>query len=275
MVTHGDAIIVGAVHTTIPQALASSVRQDPTTPLLTWYDDATGDRTELSGATLENWVAKTANLLIDGLGLTGGEAVAVLLPPHWQTAAIVLGVSSAGLAVAFPGRPQPVDALFATPAQAGEAAAWAAVDRYATGLLPLAMPLREVPPGFVDYVTDVRNYGDHFGGAPVTPDSRALAGPVELSHLAVLRTATERAAELGITAGDRVLIDTRAYPDPIDWLFAPLAAGASLVLCANLNPAKVDARSYVLSTNASIACSGDSDLRTVSYGRMNSPSSPW
>ena len=36
---------------TIPAALAAAVRRDPTTPLLTWYDDATGDRTELTGAT--------------------------------------------------------------------------------------------------------------------------------------------------------------------------------------------------------------------------------
>src|ERR1051326_1381794 len=112
MVTHGYAIIVGAVHTTIPQALASSVRQDPTTPLLTFYDDATGDRTELSGATLDNWVAKTANLLVDGAGLGEGDMVAVLLPPHWQTAAILLGASVAGLAADLGGNPQPVDALF-------------------------------------------------------------------------------------------------------------------------------------------------------------------
>lgn len=52
-----------------------------------------------------------------------------------------------------------------------------------------------------------------------------------------------RAAELGIGAGDRVLIDTAAYPDPADWLLAPLAAGASIVLCANLDRAKLDARS--------------------------------
>ena len=77
---------------------------------------------------------------------------------------------------------------------------------------------------------------------PPSADDAALAAPVPLSHLAVLRTATERAAELGMTAGDRVLIDARAYPDPIDWLFAPLVAGASIVLCANLVPAKLDAR---------------------------------
>ena len=234
------------MYTTIPQALSSVVGHDPTAPLLTWYDDATGDRTELSGATLDNWVAKTANLLIDGAGLAPGDAVAVLLPPHWQTAAIVLGVSAAGLAVSFPGRPQPVDALFTTPSSATSsatgAADWPAADRYATGLLPLAMPLREVPPGYVDYVTEVRNYGDHFRGAPVAADDLALAGPVELSHLAVMRTATERAAELGITTGDRVLIDTRVYPDPADWLFAPLAAGASVVLCANLTTSRLAAR---------------------------------
>jgi uncharacterized protein (TIGR03089 family) len=241
-VTVRDAVIVVPVYNTIPEAFDGLVRRDPTTPLLTWYDDATGDRTELSGATLGNWVSKTANLAIDGLGLGADDTVAVLLPPHWQTAAIVLGASVAGLAVDLGGNPQPVDALFTTPSAADSVAAWPAGDRFLTGLLPLAMPLREVPPGFVDYVTEVRNYGDHYRGAPIAPDDRALAGPIELSHLAVMRTATERAAELGITTGDRVLIDTRAYPDPADWLFAPLAAGASVVLCGNLDPAKTQAR---------------------------------
>jgi hypothetical protein len=45
------------METTIPAVFAAAVRKDPTTPLLTWYDDATGDRTELSGATLDNWVS--------------------------------------------------------------------------------------------------------------------------------------------------------------------------------------------------------------------------
>lgn len=230
------------METTIPQAFAEAVRRDPAAPLLTWYDDGTGDRAELSGATLDNWVSKTANLLVDGLGLGVGDGVAVLLPPHWQTAAVVLGVAAAGLATGLGGRPQPVEALFTTPDGAAEAAAWSAADRFATGLLPLAMPLREVPPGFVDYVTEVRNHGDHFRGAPVGPDDQAFTAPMPMTHLAVLRTATERAAELGITSGDRVLIDTRAHPDAMDWLFAPLAAGASVVLCANLLPAKVTPR---------------------------------
>jgi uncharacterized protein (TIGR03089 family) len=225
---------------TIPQAFASAVRRDPATPLLTWYDDNSGDRTELSAATLDNWVSKTANMLIDGSGLGPGDTAAVLMPPHWQTAAILLGASAAGLAVALGGDPSPADVLF-TSADT-DTSGWVAPDRYVTGLLPLAMPLREVPAGSVDYVTEVRNFGDYFGGQPVSQDDLALAGPVAMSHLAVLRNATERAAELGLTAGDRVLIDAGAYPDVADWLFAPLVAGASIVLCANLIPAKVESR---------------------------------
>ena len=231
-----------AVQTTIPRTFADAVRRDPAAPLLTWYDDASGDRTELSGATLDNWVSKTANLIVDGLGLGPGDTAAVLLPPHWQAAAILLGISAAGVAVDLGAEPAPVDALFTSADALSRAAAWATGDRFVTGLLPLAMPMREVPPGFVDYVTEVRNHGDHFRGGPVGPDDTALAAPVRLSHLGVLRTAAGRATELGVTAGDRVLIDTRAYPDPIDWLFTPLAAGASIVLCADLDPAKVAGR---------------------------------
>lgn len=230
------------VDSTIPRAFAQAVRHFPTTPLLTYYDDASGDRTELSGATLDNWVSKTANMLLDGVGLGPGDTVAVLMPPHWQTAAVLLGVASAGLVADLGEQPGPADALFTTPGQVTAAAGKDTGDRYATGLLPLAMPLRELPDGYQDYVLEVRNYGDHFGGAPVGPDDDAFAAPVPLSHQAVLRAAAGRAAELGVTAGDRVLVDAGAHPDPIDWLFAPLVAGASIVLCANLDRARLEAR---------------------------------
>lgn len=230
------------MNTTIPAAFAAAVRRDPTTPLLTWYDDLSGDRTELSGATLDNWVSKTANLLLDGAGLGEGDGVAVLLPPHWQTAAVLLGVWAAGLSADL-GEPQPVEALFTSTEAVPAAEAWRTIDRYVTGLLPLAMPLREVPAGYVDYVVDVRNFGDRFVATrPVADDDRALAGPVELTHAGVCEAALERADELGISAGDRVLFDAAGYPDPVDWLLAPLLAGASIVLCTHLDQAKLAAR---------------------------------
>src|SRR3954451_14587479 len=113
--------------TTIPQAFAAAVRRDPASPLLTWYDDVSGDRTELSGATLANWVSKTANMFVDGAGLDAGETVAVLLPPHWQTPAVLLAPGSAGLVRVAD--PQPVGAVFATPDSVGAAADFAGGDR--------------------------------------------------------------------------------------------------------------------------------------------------
>jgi acyl-CoA synthetase (AMP-forming)/AMP-acid ligase II len=73
---------------TVEEILPSAV-PDGTRPLLTFYDDATGERTELSAAALGSWAAKTANLLLDGCGLRAGDRAAVLLPAHWQTAAVL------------------------------------------------------------------------------------------------------------------------------------------------------------------------------------------
>jgi uncharacterized protein (TIGR03089 family) len=227
----------------IPQVFASTVRHDPTHPLLTWYDDASGDRTELSGTTLDNWVAKTANLLVDGAGLGPGDTVAVLLPPHWQSAAIMLGCWVAGLAVDHGPDAQPVEVLFTTADNADAVSGWRAGDRYATGLLPMAMPLRELPAGFADYVVDVRTGGDRFvPHHDVVGNDVAIAGPYEMSHAMVCEEAALRAGQLGIGAGDRVLIDAATHPEPMDWLLAPLVVGATIVLCGNLDRTKVDAR---------------------------------
>lgn len=228
---------------TILAAFTDAVRRDATAPLITYYDDHSGERVELSGATLDNWVSKTANLLVDGVGLGSGDTVAVVLPAHWQGAAIMLGAFAAGLAVDPGPEPQPVEAVFTSADLAERVASWPTSERYVTGLLPFALGLHTPPPGFVDFPTEVRTYGDHFRPVqPVAANDHALAGPFELSHGDLLEAAQARAAELGITAGDRVLIDALAHPDPMDWLFAPLAAGATVVLCGNLDPVGVDHR---------------------------------
>ena len=206
----------------IARMFAGAVRRDPTRPLLTWYDDASGDRTELSGATLDNWVEKTANLLVDGSGLGEGDRAGVLLPPHWQSAAVLLGCWAAGVEVTT--TPGPVDVLFAAADRVDQGGDWSAGDRYALGLAPLALPLREVPPGWQDYVIAVRAYGDVYAAYPRGASDWTLDDPFDLKP------------------GDRVLIDTAAVPDPRDWLLAPLAAGASIVLCGNLDRAKLPGR---------------------------------
>src|SRR6185312_10821733 len=83
---------------TSPEALFDRLlRTDPTVPLLTFYDDSTGERAELSAKSLGNWVAKTHFLLLDELGLGVGEQAAVRLPVHWLAAPILLGSWFAGL----------------------------------------------------------------------------------------------------------------------------------------------------------------------------------
>ncbi len=214
---------------------AAAVAGDPTRPLLTYYDDQSGERTELSGATLTNWVAKTANMIVDDCGLGTGNRASLGLPPHWQSAAVLLGCWTAGLEVVL--APDPAEVAFVHVTAATND--WPAAERYALNLHPLALPLRDVPDGYLDFNTAVRAHGDHFYPAvPPRPEDPAMPG---YANGKLCEIAAERAASHGL-AGGRVMIDGDIHPDPVDWLLAPLAAGSSIVLCRNLDDGKVSGR---------------------------------
>ncbi|MCX6397028.1 MAG: TIGR03089 family protein [Propionibacteriales bacterium] len=83
--------------TTFPDLLAARLRRDPSRPFMTFYDDTTGERTELSVTTYANWVSKTANLLVEELMLDPGDDVRIDLPPHWLGAVFLGGLLSCGL----------------------------------------------------------------------------------------------------------------------------------------------------------------------------------
>ena len=241
---------------TIGGLFESLVDRGAERPVLTFYDDATAERTELSGATLRNWVAKTANMLVDDLDLRPGQWAAVGLPPHWQTAAVLLGCWTIGLAVTT--SPDPAEAAFVAAGRPGDqtgptaqwpaADEWPAVERYVLGLHPMGLPLATVPPGYLDYTTEVRAHGDVFSPRdPVGPDTPALRwtedGVTHEGTQAMLcDRAAQRAAALGISYASRVLVDADALPDPVDWLVAPLTEAATIVLCVNTDAARLDAR---------------------------------
>ncbi|MHA6785153.1 TIGR03089 family protein [Pseudonocardia saturnea] len=218
-------------------------------PLITFYDDATGERIELSGVTTANWAAKTANLLRDECDVEPGSTVAVLLPAHWQTAAVLLGAWWCGAEVV--GDPVGADlvlcdserldlALAAAPANGVVALSLDAFGKGLTGL----------PDGVLDYATEVRLHGDDFvPWAPVPGTAPALDGAPVTEVLAAARA---RAGELGLTASDRVL-STRDWSSPgglTDGLLAVLAGGASLVQCRNADPAALERRAVSERTTA-------------------------
>src|SRR5260370_20775383 len=90
------------------------LRADPVGPRITYYDDATGERIELSAVTLANWAAKTGNLLRDELAAGPASRVAILLPAHWQTAAVLFGVWWIGAEVVLA---RPAHVTLCTPAR--------------------------------------------------------------------------------------------------------------------------------------------------------------
>jgi uncharacterized protein (TIGR03089 family) len=173
-------------------------------PFLTYYDDATGERTELSSTTFENWVAKTANLLREGLDVQPGDGVAVLLPPHWQTVVVTFAVWAAGAEIRDDGEVAFVaeEALPVTGRR----------EVVALSLRPLGAPLARTYPGVLDYAEEVPAYGDRFAWAP-------------------LPEATPNAA--------RVLV---ADADPVPYALAARAGGGSVVLCRNADPALLPRR---------------------------------
>jgi uncharacterized protein (TIGR03089 family) len=225
--------------------LAAALVRDPAGPLLTFYDDATGERTELSATSVANWVAKTANLLRDDVGTAPGDRVAVLLPAHWQAAAILLGAWTAAAVVGT--SPDGAAVAFTTGDRVPEAAG--AGEVFALSLAPLGRGFAAgPPPGSRDYSVDVLAMGDRWSGRPVPDAVPALdtgSGTVAAGDL--VEIALRRSAELGMIAGDRVLT-TLPWTSPTSWLdglLVPLAAAASVVLVVNPDqdtlPAKAEA----------------------------------
>src|SRR3954468_1364261 len=85
--------------TTFADALATALRADPARPLVTFYDDGSGERVELSVTTYANWVAKTASLVQDELDAERGGLLLVDRPTHWLGAVWLGAAWSLGLAV--------------------------------------------------------------------------------------------------------------------------------------------------------------------------------
>lgn len=194
-------------------------------PLLTFYDLATGERVELSHTTADNWVAKTANLVTD-LGVGAGDRVQLSLPPHWQSAVWCLATWAVGAAlvdcepdllVTGPGSP---DSPGLPPTSAA--------DLVVCSLRPLGLPCEApLPPGALDYALEVRGHADRFTGPAPASDSLAIdLGGRRRTHaeaLAAPATGSDPAA-------GRLMQVDGTVASLVDLLVRALVCGGSLVL---------------------------------------------
>jgi len=213
------------------------LRADPVGPRITYYDDATGERIELSAVTLANWAAKTGNLLRDELGGGPASRVAVLLPAHWQTAAVLFGVWWIGADVLLDG--SDADIALCTAERLDDADATGASEVAVLSLDAFGRPAPDLPIGVTDYATAVRVHGDQIV-AELHPGP-ALAGR---SVEQVLDACQKAVAAKALTADDRVL-STASWStadEVIDGLLSVLAVGGSLVYVANPDPAGLPLR---------------------------------
>jgi uncharacterized protein (TIGR03089 family) len=229
--------------------LADTLHRDPARPLLTHYDDATGERVELSVATTANWVAKTANLLADELDVGPGAVVALALPRHWLVPVVALATWAAGATLAPGGDPAEADLVVCGPD--GLAAASAAAQVLAAALAPLGAPFPPgtLPLGVRDLGREVPPQADRFTGPPPALTDPALRLPTAasaagvhgaLDHAALVTAAEDLADGLGVTEGGRLLL--AGALDPVAEVLAsavlPLVRGASVVLVAHPDPAR-------------------------------------
>ena len=200
----------------------------PGRPFVTYYDVATGERTELSGTTTANWVAKTANLLVDELDAEPGVGVQIALPTHWlRTVWIIATWAVGGTVVETDG-----DVFVAGPDDLAHAGT--ARHRVASALRPFGTPFPTPPVGHLDLGVALPGQPDAFFPLDQpTPDTRA----VDLPGLALTHAELTRAVE---PSSERILLTPAAVARDVTATLAALLGGGSLVLVSNATPADLD-----------------------------------
>lgn len=211
---------------TYPETLAHALRTDPGGPFVTFYDEASGERQELSTTTYANWVAKASGLLLDEHGLERGDSIRIDLPTHWLATVFLGAAWNTGLVVTDSESP---DAVVCGPETLPD---WAddAGKRptLACSLLPFGVRFADpLPQGVHDVGIEVWGQPDAFTpwDPPTADDAGTSWAGVETSH-ADLFGGDGKAARLLSTVSS-------ASPAGAELLASLLAGGGSLVLVTN------------------------------------------
>jgi len=203
------------------ELLAHLLHADAASPRLTVYNETTGARMDFSGQTLDNWVAKIANMLEEELDLEADSTIAIDLPSSWQAAVVALGALASGPSYSFGESAALADVVFTSPSRYPAAhdrqpqadIVLISEDPFGRGVVESG---GDLPTGAIDFGPTVRFYGDQYFG--------------ETQPLPELVTPPGCAERLLSTGRRGKSSFTRA-------VLEPLAAGGSAVIVAGLCPA--------------------------------------
>lgn len=153
--------------------LADILRSDPARPRVTFYEDTPGptcgERIELSGKVVNNWISKAGNALQDEYDLEPGCVVRLALPPHWRALYWAFAVWSVGGTVDCVGAASP-DLLICDDPDLAASLQPAPDDVVLVTLAALArVHPGPVPAGVMDEARELATYGDQFSAGSVAP----------------------------------------------------------------------------------------------------------
>lgn len=221
--------------TTFASLLSDLLRRDPGRPLVTFYDHASGERTELSVTTYANWVAKVSGLLAEEGDLERGQRIRIDLPAHWLGPVFLGAAWNLGACVSTR---DDVDVVVCGPDTLEQ---WAGraddIPVFACSLLPMGV---RFPGGVPDAVHDVGievwSQPDAF--TPWDPASPDDAATDDLTQGQMWEAAT---AGSELSGGDRLLsVANPASPPDMATFTEPFAHRGSLVLVRHPDPARLD-----------------------------------
>ncbi len=197
---------------------------DPSKPLLTYYDDSTGERVELSATTTANWVAKTSNFLVDDLEAESGSRIRIGLPSHWLRFVWILSAWNIAAIV--------TDTAADIGVSGPELAAGEDV-RVAASLRPLGGRFEIPPNGFIDIGADVPGHGDHFVAVD-PPATTSIALDLDGSRLTHGELIALSAPEPG-----RRLVTPGSVARDANLIVQACLGGGSLVIVSSATPEQI------------------------------------
>lgn len=216
----------------VPAILSTLRTRQATSPALTWYGpDA--ERIELSGKVLDNWVAKTSNLLVDELDAEPGIRLLLDLPVHWKTLVWALAAWQTGCTVILGNNPSNSAAapdITVTASQESLDTVEGTVVAVDLGALALRFS-GTLPAAAVDYAAEVRSYADTYmagdeAGENFTALHSSLGAGLTLTYGQLAEAADGGSAQT-------LLIPASAdLPSVLAASLRTWAAGGSVVLAA-------------------------------------------